>query len=78
MSKTMTGWTIGGGIEYAVVNGWSVKAEYLYLDFGHAQLTSNNLLDGGTFPVPLQPFLHSVSLTSNVFRLGLNYKLGGL
>jgi outer membrane immunogenic protein len=76
MSKTTTGWTIGGGAEYAMLNGWSLKTEYLYLDFGREQLTSNNLLDGGTFPVPLQPFLHSVHLTSNVFRLGLNYKFG--
>jgi outer membrane immunogenic protein len=76
MSKTKAGWTIGGGAEYALLNGWSLKAEYLHLDFGNIQTTSNNLLDSGTFPVPAQLFLHSISLTSDVFRVGANYKIG--
>jgi outer membrane immunogenic protein len=29
-----TGWTVGGGLEHAVTDNWSVKAEYLYMDFG--------------------------------------------
>ena len=29
-----TGWTVGGGIEYAFTNNWTAKAEYLYSDFG--------------------------------------------
>jgi outer membrane immunogenic protein len=33
-SKTRTGWTVGGGIEYAVTNNWSIRAEYRYSDFG--------------------------------------------
>lgn len=28
------GWTIGAGIEYALTNRWTVKAEYLYADIG--------------------------------------------
>ena len=35
ISKTRAGWTVGGGIEYAVTNNWSVRAEYRYSDFGH-------------------------------------------
>jgi outer membrane immunogenic protein len=52
MSTTKTGWTVGGGVEYALLNGWSLKAEYLHLDFGTAEITTHNLLDSGTFPVP--------------------------
>jgi outer membrane immunogenic protein len=33
-SATTYGWTIGGGVEYAVERHWSLKAEYLYYDFG--------------------------------------------
>jgi outer membrane immunogenic protein len=30
-SKEMTTWALGGGIEYALINGWSIKGEYLFL-----------------------------------------------
>jgi outer membrane immunogenic protein len=29
------GWTAGGGVEYAIDNNWSVRAEYRYTDYGH-------------------------------------------
>ncbi len=38
-SNTQWGWTIGGGAEYAITNNWTVKAEYLYLDFGSQDYT---------------------------------------
>jgi outer membrane immunogenic protein len=28
------GWTVGTGVEWAIWNNWSVKAEYDYIDFG--------------------------------------------
>jgi outer membrane immunogenic protein len=34
ISKTRTGWTVGGGVSYAVTNNWSVGVEYRYSDFG--------------------------------------------
>jgi outer membrane immunogenic protein len=39
-SKTRVGWTVGGGVEYALSNNWSVRAEYRYADFGHATDTT--------------------------------------
>ena len=33
-SNTRVGWTVGGGIQYAITNNWSVRAEYRFTDFG--------------------------------------------
>jgi outer membrane immunogenic protein len=35
-SKTRSGWTVGGGVEYAITNNWSLRAEYRYSDFGRS------------------------------------------
>jgi outer membrane immunogenic protein len=37
------GWTAGGGVEFAISPNWSVKAEYLYVDF------ENQTVGPGTF-----------------------------
>ena len=34
-SRTRVGYTVGGGVEYAITNNWSIRAEYRYTDFGH-------------------------------------------
>ena len=33
-SSTLTGWTLGGGLEYALSKQWSARIEYRYSDFG--------------------------------------------
>jgi outer membrane immunogenic protein len=37
------GWTAGGGVEFAMSPNWSMKAEYLYVDF------QNDTIGPGTF-----------------------------
>lgn len=37
-----TGWTLGGGIEYLVSDGVSLKAEYLHMDFGSSTSRSSD------------------------------------
>jgi outer membrane immunogenic protein len=39
-TRTRAGWAAGGGIEHAIAAGWSIKAEYLYMDFGKDQSTN--------------------------------------
>jgi outer membrane immunogenic protein len=59
---TRTGFVYGGGLEVALSQGWSVKAEYLHTDLGD-KLTYGN-------PVPVE----SVSFKRfNIVRGGLNY-----
>ena len=33
-SSSRVGWTIGGGVEYAITNNITIKGEYLYYDLG--------------------------------------------
>jgi opacity protein-like surface antigen len=39
-SKTVSGWTIGAGLEYGLTNNWTVKGEWLYVDFGTPSFTA--------------------------------------
>jgi outer membrane immunogenic protein len=68
IKSTVTGWTVGAGAEWMLPAAprWSVKAEYLYVDFGSRNDNFQAL--GG-------PFLNTTShLTENVGRVGVNYK----
>jgi outer membrane immunogenic protein len=40
--KTKTGWTLGGGAEYALCANITVKAEALWFDLGHVSLRATN------------------------------------
>jgi outer membrane immunogenic protein len=61
-----TGWTAGGGFEYAITNNLTVKTEYLYVNLG-----TNTLLNavGGNI---------RQKTTANIVRAGLNYKFDWL
>jgi outer membrane immunogenic protein len=65
-SHTLAGWTVGGGIEYAVTNNWSIRAEYRYADFGH--LTDYTPFVFG----PASTVTHHE--TENAVRVGFSYK----
>jgi outer membrane immunogenic protein len=67
-SNTRSGWTVGGGIEYALGYGWSVKSEFLYADFGTFQtFTSPPFNAANIFP-------RDVKVKDYVWRAGMNYK----
>jgi outer membrane immunogenic protein len=71
-SKLKVGWVIGGGLEWALNNHWSVRGEYLYLDFGKVTTTgtiSDNLGIGYA-----QGLSTTADLTAQVARVGFNYK----
>jgi outer membrane immunogenic protein len=71
--STKAGYTVGGGVEAALWRNWSVKAEYLYVDFGRLSTTSNNFTST-LVAFPAAEFSHSIDLKANIARVGLNYR----
>ena len=71
ISKTKAGWVVGGGVEYGLTRNWSVKAEYLYMDFGNVSSTGAMSAFGGLSFASLN---HSADLKANVVRAGINYR----
>jgi outer membrane immunogenic protein len=76
ISDTKAGYTVGGGVEAGLWGNWSVKAEYLFVDFGTVSAISNNLaISPGASPGNGQnPFTHAVDLKANIARIGVNYR----
>lgn len=68
VSKVKPGYIVGAGVETALTNHISVKAEYLFANFSNtsASVMNHNVPAGQTFS-------NSVSLKSNMVRLGINY-----
>lgn len=67
MGGWMNGWTAGAGIAHALSQHVTLRAEYLYADYGSATLHSNLLAGGGL----------GLSLTSQTYRLGVSWHFGG-
>ncbi len=57
-SQTKTGWTLGGGVEFAVAGPWTAKLEYLYVDLGNVDSTLGS----------------TNNFHTNIVRAGLNYR----
>jgi outer membrane immunogenic protein len=69
-SDTTVGWTAGIGVEWAVSNAWSLKAEYDYLDFGkHSVAISERPLGPGV--IPMTEDRNHI----NQFKAGLNWRI---
>ena len=63
------GWTAGAGIETVIVNGWRVRVEYLYIDFGSITDTLIGI-------APITPVATRSHVTDNIVRVGFSYGFG--
>jgi opacity protein-like surface antigen len=63
-TKWLTGWTIGGGMEFALTNKWSAKAEYMFYDLGSADFAID------------PPLVADAKTHGSIARIGVNYHLG--
>ena len=43
-ARQLVGWTFGGGMEFALTDRWSAKAEYMHYDLGKETYTVDNNL----------------------------------
>ena len=72
-------WTVGGGVESKLWGHFSAKAEYLYINYGHFNnsfpLTVNPAYPSNFTAGSLALVNTSSSMTSNIIRLGVNYKI---
>ena len=72
-SSTRVGWTIGGGLEYALTNNITIKGEYLYADLGSSSFNSL----GNTAALinfPGVAVSGKIDYNASIFRAGVNYK----
>jgi outer membrane immunogenic protein len=65
-NATVAGGVVGGGIEYAMSKNWSVKSEYLYVNFASRSMTETNVV---------LPFTEASrdKLSMSIARAGVNY-----
>jgi opacity protein-like surface antigen len=63
-----TGWTLGGGIEWAFARNWSISLEYDQYSFGHGTITMSDRVNG---------FVGSLDVKQSVqlLKVGLDFHM---
>ena len=73
LSKTKPGWAAGGGLEYALMDNVSVRAEYLHVDFGRESQREDTFHIPGGPTFPATNLKHSIELNAEIARFAVNY-----
>jgi outer membrane immunogenic protein len=68
VSTTDVGWTVGAGVEYGLSWNWSIKVEYLYVNF--ANQTASQAVPG----FPSLTGTATANLNASIVRGGFNYR----
>jgi outer membrane immunogenic protein len=69
---TLTGYVLGGGVEYSLSPAWSIKGEYQFMDLGSQNLSAFNHI-----ALPTATESVNADHTYSTVRVGLNYHVGG-
>jgi outer membrane immunogenic protein len=72
ISKTKTGFAVGGGADVAVTDRWIARIEYLYLDLAGLGTSTFALTSGNPPLVNLTTTSHR--FTDNIVRAAINYR----
>ena len=76
-SATKVGYAVGAGLEYGFLSNWTLRAEYLYVNFGNVSSTTLLGPTAVTSACNCTNMFHNVNLSANIVRLGVNYRFGG-
>ncbi len=68
-NKTITGWTLGFGLEWMLANNWSAALEFDHYDFGTHQVNLSDPNGVGSRPINLKQQTDAV-------KLSLSYRFG--
>ena len=66
-SESVSGWTVGGGVEFAIARPLTMRIEYRHTDFGHHDVSLAPTFAGVT---------ERVELSEDAVRFGLSYHFG--
>ena len=67
-NSTVTGWTVGGGVEFMPIQNLSLKVEYLFVQFPTISNAFNTLPPAGAFTGV------NSRLSENILRVGFNWR----
>jgi outer membrane immunogenic protein len=65
ISNTHVGYAVGGGMEWALMDNWTAKVEYLYLDLGSK-----------TYDFGPAIGIFDADVSAHTVKVGLNYRFG--
>jgi outer membrane immunogenic protein len=71
-SRTSAGWTVGGGLEYAIWDAVTIKAEYLYMDLGSGQTIHLTTVPPASGNGSVAANFSNAAF--NIVRVGINYR----
>lgn len=78
-SKTLSGWTVGGGVEAMIAPNWFVRAEYRYADYGTYSNTETRVCPpagcGGIGTTQVASY--DLDIKTHTATVGVSYKFGG-
>ena len=66
-TQTNAGWMVGGGLQYALTDHWSVRAQYQFIDLGDLDFD-------GDFVEPGAPAHHHAELREHNVSFAIMYK----
>ena len=77
-SETRIGWTVGGGLEYAVTPNWIFGIEGNYYDFGDVNVRDNVRITGTGVTIPGALFSNNYDVEVNTWSVmgRISYKFG--